>query len=120
MKSEYVQFMRKYENLGHMEAIKFSASHNKCYFIPHHAVRNPGSSTTKFRVVFDASAKTTSNVSLNDILANGPVLQDDLFSIIVRFRTHRYVFSADITKMYRQVEICPEHQKWQLIVWREN
>lgn len=120
MKKEYVDFMNEYKDLGHMKQIKRSELGDKFYVIPHHAVRNPTSSTTKFRVVFDASAKTTTDYSLNNILANGPVLQDDLFSIMVRFRKHRYVFSADITKMYRQVLVQPEDHKWQTIVWRDN
>ena len=120
MKSDYVNFMREYENLGHMKEVARHNLGNEFYVIPHHAVRNPASSTTKFRVVFDASAKTTTNISLNEILANGPMLQEDLFSIMCRFRTHQYVFSADITKMYRQVIIHEDDQQWQTIVWREE
>ncbi|XP_037049617.1 uncharacterized protein LOC119083910 [Bradysia coprophila] len=120
LKEEYVTFLREYENLGHMEQVQLENITDENYFIPHHAVRNPSSSTTKFRVVFDGSAKTTTNISLNEILANGPMLQDDLFSILVRFRKHAIVFSADITKMYRQVEVTESHQKWQMIIWREQ
>lgn len=116
MKNEYVEFMQEYENLCHMEEIKRHQLGNKNYFIPHHAVRNPGSSTTKFRVVFDASAKPSSNTWLNEILANGPMLQEDLSSIMVRFRKHKYVLSADITKMYRQILVDDHDQKWQLII----
>lgn len=42
------------------------------------------SSTTKLRVVFDASCKTSTGVSLNDKQLTGPTLQDDLFSIVGR------------------------------------
>jgi len=31
------------------------------------------------------------------------MLQDDLILIVVRFRTPRYAFLADIKKMYRQI-----------------
>jgi len=33
------------------------------------------------RVVFDASSKSASGISLNDILMIGPILQQDLFNI---------------------------------------
>ncbi|XP_037931127.1 uncharacterized protein LOC119665940 [Teleopsis dalmanni] len=58
---QYVNFMREYENMGHMEKsdIEGSASH---YIIPHHCVLRPESSTTKLRVVFDASCKTHNDV----------------------------------------------------------
>ena len=73
------------------------------FVLPHHAVFKEGSSTTKLRVVFDASAKTSSSQSLNDILFKGPTIQDGLFSNLVKFRFPQYVFSADIAKMYRHI-----------------
>lgn len=42
----------------------------------------------------------------------------DLFSIILRFRTHNYVLTADIVKMYRQVVVNHEHRDLQRIIWR--
>ncbi|XP_026476540.1 uncharacterized protein LOC113382252 [Ctenocephalides felis] len=75
--------------------------------------------TTKLRVVFDASAKSSNGLSLNDILLPGPRLQKDLFTILIRFRTYRYVFTADIVKMFRQIKIKFEHQDYQRFLWRE-
>lgn len=37
----------------------------------------------------------------------GPTIQDDLFSILTRFRTFKIALTADITKMYRQVLVDP-------------
>jgi len=54
--------------------------------------------STKLRVVFDASAKTSTNVSLNDVFLKGPSVQEDLVSIMTRFRAHKYVLTADIKK----------------------
>jgi hypothetical protein len=50
----------------------------------------------------------------------GPKLQNDLFDIIIRFRTHQYVFTADINKMYRQIIVADQHRKYQTILWRES
>lgn len=97
---EYVNFLAEYVALGHMEEIT-SIKPGPNYFIPHHAVVKKSSNTTKVRVVFDASCKTTNGVSLNDTLKIGPTIQGDLFTILTRFRTHNYVLSADIEKMYR-------------------
>jgi hypothetical protein len=47
--------------------------------------------------------------SLNDPLLVGTKLQQDLVSILTRFRTFQYVLNADITKMYREIQIYPEH-----------
>ncbi|XP_061500449.1 uncharacterized protein LOC133391305, partial [Anopheles gambiae] len=104
MKEEYSKFMSEYERLGHMkqltEPVDDSCEH---YYLPHHAVLKESSTTTKVRVVFDASCKTSSGYSLNDKLLVGPVIQDDLFTIIVRFRSHAVALSADVEKMYRQI-----------------
>jgi len=90
------------------------------YYLPHHAVFKETSSTTKLRVVFDASCKSTSGLSLNDTLLIGPTIQDDLFSTLARFRTFQYAMTADITKMYRQVFIDESQRSLQRIFWRES
>ncbi|GJQ85299.1 hypothetical protein Trydic_g5197 [Trypoxylus dichotomus] len=91
-----------------------------CYYLPHHGVFKESSLTTKLRVVFDASAPSSSGFSLNDIQLVGPTIQDDLFSILIRFRQHTYVVSADIAKMYRQVLIDPKYRCLQRILWRSD
>lgn len=49
--------------------------------------------------MFDGSVKTSSDLSLNDTQIVGPIVQDDLFFILFRFRQHKYAMSADIEKM---------------------
>jgi hypothetical protein len=88
--------------------------------MPHHAVLRSSSLTTKLRVVFDASAKSSNGTSLNDVLMNGGIVQDDLVSIVLRFRLHEYVMTADIEKMYRQILIDPAHRNYQRILWRDS
>ena len=90
-----------------------------CY-LPHHAVIKTSSETTKVRVVFDASAKTTTNISLNQVLLVGPTIQNTIFEQILRFRVPAYVITADIEKMYRQVVVHPEDRKFQKIFWYHN
>lgn len=120
LKSEYTSFMDEYEQLGHMTKIDQPSNEFKGYFIPHHCIIKESSTTTKLRVVFDASAKTTTGASLNDALEIGPVVQDDLFSIILRFRIHRFVLTADIAKMYRQVLVHEQDKHYQTILWRSD
>ncbi|XP_061391232.1 uncharacterized protein LOC133326618 [Musca vetustissima] len=80
------------------------------YYIPHHCVLKPNSTSTKLRVVFDASCATSSEKSLNEILMVGPTIQEELFLLLLRFRLHRFALTADIVKMYRQVLISTEDQ----------
>ncbi|XP_065080621.1 uncharacterized protein LOC135703355 [Ochlerotatus camptorhynchus] len=112
---QYFEFMTEYIALGHMKQVEVVDEGG--YFIPHHAVYKTSSSTTKTRVVFDASAKTTSGVSLNDAVMVGPTVQSDLVEIILRFCGHQVVLTADVPKMYRQVGMHPDDCKYHKIVW---
>ncbi|XP_011686447.1 PREDICTED: uncharacterized protein LOC105449144 [Wasmannia auropunctata] len=90
------------------------------FYLPHHCVFKETSTTTKLRVVFDGSCKSESGTSLNDILMVGPVVQSDLITLLARFRTFKYVFTADVVKMYRQILIDYSQTSLQCILWREN
>ncbi|XP_044312490.1 uncharacterized protein LOC123037080 [Drosophila rhopaloa] len=120
LRAEYTNFMEEYERLGHMELVTSPLLNEPHYYIPHHCVFKLNSTSTKLRVVFDASCPTSTYKSLNDTLLVGPTIQPDLFTILLRFRTHRYVLTADVVKMYRQVLIDPSHRKFQYILWRSS
>ncbi|XP_062557578.1 uncharacterized protein LOC134222449 [Armigeres subalbatus] len=117
----YHEFMAEYESLGHMEKVTGAASMTirRC-FLPHHPVFKEDSTTTKVRVVFDASCSTSSGVSLNDVLLTGPVIQDDLRAIIIRSRTKQIMLVSDVEKMFRQIWVHPEDRPLQCILWRSN
>lgn len=59
-------------------------------------------------------------LSINQLLFVGPTLQDDLFSIMTRFRVHQYVLTGDIVQMYRQILVDLADRKYQRILWRNN
>uniref|UniRef100_A0A1I7XEU1 DUF1758 domain-containing protein n=1 Tax=Heterorhabditis bacteriophora TaxID=37862 RepID=A0A1I7XEU1_HETBA len=56
------------------------------HYLPHHPVITPQKSTTKLRIVYDASAKLKNYPSLNECLYRGPVLLPDLCGILLRLR----------------------------------
>ncbi|XP_075157775.1 uncharacterized protein LOC142231042 [Haematobia irritans] len=120
LEKQYKDFMQSYEDLGHMTQIDPKNLPGPRYYIPHHCVLRPESSTTKLRVVFDASAKTSTNRSRNDILLTGPTVQGDIFGMLLRFRLPRFVFTTDIEKMYRQILVDERDRNLQLILWRDN
>lgn len=115
LKSKYVEFMDEYLSLGHMRPappLEPGAPH---YYIPHHPA-----GTKKFRVVFDASGKTTSGVTFNDAQLTGERLQPDLAITTLRFRTHKIALTADIRKMYRMVKVPEDQLDYQRILWRDD
>ncbi|XP_018315848.1 uncharacterized protein [Mycetomoellerius zeteki] len=104
---EYNKFMREYQELGHMRKLKEPVNEEITHFyMPRHCVIKH--SSTKLRVVFDASSKTTSSISLNNALMVGPVLQQDGLSMLLLFRTYDYVLTGDFKKMYRQIRNMEE------------
>ncbi|XP_058445362.1 uncharacterized protein LOC131426546 [Malaya genurostris] len=90
---EYVSFMEEYRNLGHME-LSPRAEHFQ-FVLPHHAIHRPESSTTKTRIEFEATCKGITQLSLNDILLVGPIVQPSLLTIVLNFRSPKFVCIAD-------------------------
>ena len=115
---DYTAFIQEYKDLGHLEQVHHVPTNH--FFLPHHPVIKEESSSTKLRVVFNASRSTTNGRSLNDMLMVGPTIQDDLFDLLLRFRSYTYVLGADITKMFRQVNLHEDDQWFQLILSRSN
>lgn len=96
--------MREYLELGHMRLASSnndinldSARGNAVYFLPHHCVKTSDQGS-KVRI---ASCQTSTEVSLNNCLMIGPIVQQDLISILMRFRIFLYVITVDIIKMYK-------------------
>ncbi|XP_074028523.1 uncharacterized protein [Leptinotarsa decemlineata] len=122
LRNQYEEFLNEYEQLGHMSKIDISLDdpNDIKFYLPHHSVIKENSSTTRLRVVFDGSSKTSTNLSLNDVLRVGPTIQNDLVCVLLRMRIPRFVATADISKMYRMVKVHPENRNLQRIVWRSN
>lgn len=119
LKEDYHAFMQEYLDLGHMRLVGADeAEPPVAYYLPHHPVFKDSSTTTKVRVVFDASAKTSTGYSLNEALSVGPVVQNDLLDIMLRFRTFKVAVVGDIAKMYRQVLLHPDDRSLVRIFFR--
>lgn len=116
LRQQYNAAMQDYIDCGHMS--KINIEREPVYYTPHQAVIKPDRTTTKVRVVYDASAITSNGKSLNDNLFTGPKLQQDLPGIIVRFRLHEIVFTADIKQMFRQIVVTPKHRQYQQLLYR--
>ncbi|XP_055585286.1 uncharacterized protein LOC129738126 [Uranotaenia lowii] len=117
LQTQYHQFIREYIDMGHM-SLASNAPPKTAVFLPHHCVVKADSSTTKCRVIFDASAKTNNRKSLNDILLARPVLQTALINISLRFRFPAVVVAGDLQKMYRMVQLYDDQRDLQRILWR--
>lgn len=115
---KYSEFIQEYLMLGHMQLIpKSEINTSPIFYLPHHGIIKEQSRTTKLRVVFNGSSRSSSGLSLNDILFQGANLQNDIFDVLLWIRLHKILFSTDIVKMYRQIQVNPEDWNLQRIFW---
>ncbi|GFX89933.1 integrase catalytic domain-containing protein [Trichonephila clavipes] len=120
LKQLYRNFIHEYLYMGHMEQLSDESEPTVSYYMPHHGALRLDSKSTPLRTVFDASCSTSNRESLNSILANGGVIQDELFAILLRFRKNEIALTSDIKKMFRMIFI-DESQKYLLrIVWKDS
>ncbi|XP_024889750.1 uncharacterized protein LOC112466093, partial [Temnothorax curvispinosus] len=83
----YSGFIQEYEDLNHMQRIPNNQNEpQRVYYLPHHGVYREQSLSTKLRVGFNASSKTASGYSLNQLLHSGAKLQSNLFNVLIWFR----------------------------------
>lgn len=88
------------------------------YVIPHHGVIREDKTSTRLRVVLDASCKTSTGVALNDILHSGPNLQGNLFEIILNFRIFAFALTADCRQQFLQIAVRECDRRFQCILYR--
>ncbi len=96
--------MKKYLDLRHAHIIPKEELHRSpnCY-LQVHGVFKDSSTTTNVSAVFDASARSSNGVSLNDTLLSGPNLYPPLPDVLIRFHQHPAEMSADISKIFREI-----------------
>ncbi|XP_077282625.1 uncharacterized protein LOC143908736 [Temnothorax americanus] len=118
-KLNYNKFMQDYLNNGYMKLIErpFPVD-GPVFYLPHHGVVKSDNTTTKLRVVFDASAKDLNGVLLNDVLRSGPKLQTDIVVILLRFRVGHVALTADVKQMFLRILVERGQCDYQRIVWR--
>jgi len=70
LKKDCADFLEEYVQFGHMTPLGAAEVRRNCpnFYMPHHGVLKETSSTTKLRVVFNGSEKSSNGVSLSDIL----------------------------------------------------
>lgn len=106
--------MREWQRKGYMQLANESYDPKNAYWIPHHAVES------KFRILVNASQKTSSGESLNSIQMTGSKLQCDLQLQIMRFRSHKIGITTDISKMFNNIGLNQKQWDLQRIFWRES
>ena len=119
--SDCRKVMQNYLDLEHAELIPASEPlPARTNYLPYHYVMKMSSTTTKIRAVFDGSAITLTGISLNNSLLVGPTLHPTLVRILLKFRSYPVALTADISKMYRAVELAKEARDVHRFLWRPD
>ena len=100
-----------------LEAIEAEPEPETGYYLPHHAVIREEATTTKTRVVFNASAAKKNEKSLNDTIDAGPSLLPDLVGLLIRFRELPAAVQADIRKAFFMIGVRKEDRRYLRFVW---
>ena len=86
------------------------------HYLPHHAVIRDDKTTTKLRIVFDASAKAN-GPSLNECLYAGPKFNQNILDIILRFRMYKIALIADIEKAFLMIQVAEPDRDMVRFLW---
>ena len=99
---------------------EFEYGRTDSYFIPHHPMirRDSGRDTTKVRIVFDGSAKSSpEDFSINDYVEDGPNVIPYIFDSLLKFRREPIGLMADIKSAFLQISIHPEDRRKLRFLW---
>ena len=90
------------------------------YYMPHREIIRTDKSTSKIRIVYDASSNAKEEVSLNHCLLPGPSLTPLIFDILLRFRVYKTALTGDLEKAFHQSEIKPCQRNFLRFLWIDN
>ena len=92
---------------------------NTIHYLPHHGVVRTDKTTTKLRVVYDASSKT-SGPSLNDCLYKGPKFQQLILDLLIRFRAYNIALIADVEKAFLMIAVDEKDRDVLRFLWVDD
>ena len=121
MLNKYDAIIRDQIKKGVVEVVDHPESpvNGEVHYILHHAVVCEDKLTTKLRIVYDASAKS-SGPSLNDCLYTSPKFTQNIMDIIIRFRVHKIALAADIEKAFLMVLVAECDQDALRFLWIDD
>lgn len=113
----YHSIVTEQEACGFTEEVQPTDQPANAHYLPHHLV-NKDSTTTPIRIVYDCSSRQSKeHASLNDCLLVGSPFLNDLCSIILRFRCHKFAFATDIEKAFLHVKLYESDRDSTRFLW---
>jgi len=115
---KYGEIIADQEKRGFIERVeKSETTSNRVHYIPHHAVKKD-STTTPIRIVYDCSCRQSrDSPCLNDCLESTPPELNDVTSVLIGFRRHRYAIATDIEKAFLHVQLDEKDRDVTRFLW---
>ncbi|GFV44291.1 uncharacterized protein TNCV_4117681 [Trichonephila clavipes] len=119
---DYKLVVNNYLSEKIIELVPFEEENLKhnIFYLPHRAVIRTDKTTSKLRIVFDASSHAKSQLSLNDCLHTGLNFIPNLFFLLIKFRVNPIAFVADIKMAFLMIEIDESERDFTRFFWDEN
>lgn len=121
LNSRYSKEINNLLTKGFAERVPFNETNRNdgsVWYLPHHPVFNP-KKPDKCRIVFDCSAKYQ-DISLNDVVHQGPDLMNTLIGVLLRFRQESVAIMADIEGMFNQVKVSANDKDVLRFLWSSD
>ena len=120
LKETYNDVLVQYKDDSIIERVTSAGVPGETHYLPHHAVVDKERETTKVRPVFDGSAKTKGNLSLNECLYSGPCLLPLIFAILLRLQMFPIALISDIKQAFLNIEIAEKFRDYTRFLWFDN
>jgi hypothetical protein len=119
---KYDKIMKDQLDKGVIEEVpEDSGQGQRTHYLAHHGVETPQKTTTKLRVVYDASARAgPDKPSLNDCMYRGHVFLENILTLLLRFRCWPVAILADIEKAFLQVGLQHQERDVTRLLWVRN
>ena len=114
---KYDDIIQNQLQLGVIEKVTNNRKDTTKHYIPHHAVINPDTTSTKVRVIYDASAKINNG---QKSLYPGPTMLKDPTRILLQFRLNKIAVVADIENAILQIGLLEEAKDVTRFFWLKN
>ena len=106
---------------GIVESVPSDSLQDGVHYLPHHGVIRWDKQTTKLRIVYNGSMRlSTDAISLNDCLKTVPNLILKLFNVLIKFRWHLVILTADIEKAFFMIRILSDDRDMLRFLWLED
>ena len=90
------------------------------FYLPMHAVVKRWSITTKVCTIFDALARSSSGVLLNDQLLFVAMVHSALVDVVLQFCLHSVALTSYVSRMYWAILLPPYDSDLHRFVWGEQ